>query len=105
MRVTGDESEIEAMKEKIRQLESQLAKEKAKGSSQVTGAPPPLVPHSPAHSGLLYSTSTDTYPATQQLQHYATQVQVNTNTGREKLLEFYRVYTHFFKRVCVCVCV
>ena len=105
MRVTGEESEIEAMKEKIRQLESQLAKEKAKGSSQVTGAPPPLVPHSPAHSGLLYSTSTDTYPATQQLQHYATQVQVNTNTGREKLLEFYRVYTHFFKRVCVCVSV
>ena len=105
VRVTGEESEIEAMKEKIRQLESQLAKEKAKGSSQVTGAPPPLVPHSPAHSGLLYSTSTDTYPATQQLQHYATQVQVNTNTGREKLLEFYRVYTHFFKRVCVCVCV
>jgi hypothetical protein len=75
VRVTGEESEIEAMKEKIRQLESQLAKEKAKGSSQVTGAPPPLVPHSPAHSGLLYSTSTDTYPATQQLQHYATQVQ------------------------------
>ena len=77
MRATGEELEMEAMKEKIRQLESQLAREKAKVSSQVAGAPPPLVPHSPAHSGLVYGTPTDTYPATQQFQHYATQVQVN----------------------------
>ena len=68
----GDMSEIEAMKEKIRLLELQLAREKA--ARVVTQAPPH---HSPAHTGLVYTTSGDTYPPSQVQQYAATQVQVN----------------------------
>ena len=57
------------MKEKIRLLESQLVREKARTAHQVAGSPS-LSHHSPAHSGLVYAGSVDSYP-TGQVQPYA----------------------------------
>ena len=76
---------VEAMKEKIRLLEAQLAREKMKSTQSGQQ-------QSPAHSGLVYGNTTDGYPV-QPVPRYTTPVQVRANCSTASCYRHCLVHT------------